>query len=1485
MAKTKQTGKGQPRVHTFFQSNRGQATPTSTPTARSSSDPNRATHTAGTSRRGPQTSSQVNPISPTTQEVELAQSEHSRVSGLTNSQSSSVNSSVSFDLDSTTSSPSKKNKKKRKDKRRSQSSPSKPKSPPRLDPDTSGDHPHMPPPRLPGRENTKPSGGPQGSPSATTQPSGNSPTPPRPNPKKRAAQSNQMETESTPETPASPLRNSPAENHPSLEPARTPGPEAPAESTKEATQEADEDLPSRLQVDPKKAPTRVWMRVCSKIKISQYEGLSTRAFQAERVDSDLPGIRTLLAQTRLKENIDKGTLIQVEYDTLMNDAVAHTFAPNNVFYHEDAEKKGLPSKSAFLAFTVRLAATPVEALPSWDPSVKSLVHPNFWERLWYAAYLKYGSVKSTSNQLARDVANKQTDSQTNQSIPPGTPTPGSSSKTGPATQPSRKGRSYPSTRRRKPHDSQRKSKTFFWVQGPVSPPYTKPDQGSELQGSYFCELLHELRQASPDCIIALNSTAKNANQRKPITPAMDQSEWPSTKYDVDKYTQHFWFSKAGRPMEFVVALQHDETPEQLMEAFHERREEHGFSLSIHAIQQWNTSTVCWLLGSNQHCDLLALAEAIMNHTTWQSNFPDQPQAKIYCMYQIIKTDPAEFITDWANRVQAVHLICRHQDRHKVLSVVSKIYNLKARRNFPLHRKYQVYANAGDRSMAVGAAMIPTVKAARKAQQKYVNSLRFRVLEGAIEDPTQPVFGQGPPLTAMMAGLTHPDFNKPLIASFDRTSPESQDFTVAFPASNAALVQELLDRLYIYWKDKYGDSAGAPFFTEYIQSQEAAFSITGFGIVSTADRLLAEMDTGLNEWEGLEEGSDQEEEEQMEEMPLVQNIQHIRMRIPMAYSTHTLVKLRDDAISESTRRSLRVDAVSEVDQKSIAFAEWARDMDIPQVIASLPFKTVWDIPGFPPKRPPSDNPIKDPKGARMYELHRLLYDLDQSIEVPAPDADFLDLYHQWDDQHGGKDYNYSTYSQAKQYHMLLGMCKKEHISSSLFFHRYALCSFDRILELHSQRRLIQAYPQPTYFGAPKTDPVVALPVFKASAADRQTFYYWMNHHPNKDSLTTLLGRQRLHLFGLACFQLFYIKEQDCPKSTFAKLFGLTITAADIVDLQATYLHELQTLTANFRRAWEVTLPDDQSDMSMGLHDDDGYWDPPLDIIQEAPASSPPAPNRLSSTTGTTEEPFPEDARPRSVSFRVAKAAVRQAAASDSDEDAEMAIDPEESGPPPADQDMKETPQEPASQPHYCAYTIRPHLLHLEETCEHLQEVPALPLLAQFDKYFQPWYLATTKSTEPAPEMHCMKRVMFRECVMHTLQGKESPTKDDFENYFKDLQDIPYRQWTFRQEHWPPTPVLFEDAPNGLLISPRPRGTPLSQSLLSHLTEHPFTKDRDLLLQEVLADLFYTAFPDNPEQSLCKWLDTGNWDHLHPIMADLDPNNSSPSREVLGEVAQA
>ena len=146
MAKTKQTGKGQPRVNTFFQSNRGQATPTSTPTARSSSDPNRATHTAGTSRRGPQTSSQVNPISPTTQEVELAQSEHSRVSGLTNSQSSSVNSSVSFDLDSTTSSPSKKNKKKRKDKRRSQSSPSKPKSPPRARPrHLRGPSPHATP--------------------------------------------------------------------------------------------------------------------------------------------------------------------------------------------------------------------------------------------------------------------------------------------------------------------------------------------------------------------------------------------------------------------------------------------------------------------------------------------------------------------------------------------------------------------------------------------------------------------------------------------------------------------------------------------------------------------------------------------------------------------------------------------------------------------------------------------------------------------------------------------------------------------------------------------------------------------------------------------------------------------------------------------------------------------------------------------------------------------------------------------------------------------------------------------------------------------------------------------------------------------------------------------------------------------------------------------------------------------------------------------
>ena len=119
----------------------------------------------------------------------------------------------------------------------------------------------------------------------------------------------------------------------------------------------------------------------------------------------------------------------------------------------------------------------------------------------------------------------------------------------------------------------------------------------------------------------------------------------------------------------------------------------------------------------------------------------------------------------------------------------------------------------------------------------LSELVTHTLINAIEDIEATVVGGGPPLNTVLAGMTHPEEDRPLFLSFDPVPHKPCTHIFAFLKRDEALAIEALTRLGVYVKLKYGNQATAPFTSQFIQQQLDQFTITTEGIQSQADDYL------------------------------------------------------------------------------------------------------------------------------------------------------------------------------------------------------------------------------------------------------------------------------------------------------------------------------------------------------------------------------------------------------------------------------------------------------------------------------------------------------------------------------------------------------------------------------------------------------------------------------------------------------------------------
>ena len=932
------------------------------------------------------------------------------------------------------------------------------------------------------------------------------------------------------------------------------------------------------KVNRRQKPTPHWSRATQGIRVTDFKPIQREAFLHPVKDSELPGIKAIFQSTRLAKQVATETMEETTYEEIVSSAMAPSMDSSNAFFFQDLEDQGKANKAAFLRFMVRLGNTPVENLPNWDAADGAIINPSFWERMWYEVYKRFGAV-GTINATLKTVAasprrSPAASAGTSDLFPPlhNAPPPGDA-RTRPLNPYIAKGK-----KKRRSTDLQRSHTTWVLVKGVPTPSHSTQTGCDTAVKDYFSNLLTMLRLVSPDVIISPSNNHSATNQARasakalPITPTSGPEEMPGNKWKVTAYCNEIFFAKQGMAQEFVMCLLHDEHPTAFIDKFNSL--DGDFHLAKHVHQTWKVSSCCWLQGSNEHCYRPDLEKAIQEQPAFQSLVQANPGLTIRLLWKPVRVSVNERI-DWKFRTNALHVLTQAPKRNKVLSVLETIFDRKRKKNFPLNRRYVVCPDGSDEMMAISAEGSKDLVTQRRDQRRFLHNLRSRIMDGAIEEAEAPVYGGGPTLRAIMSGLYHPEKQSLVILSMDRLSPDSMTWVFTFKRQFEAMANELLDRLYMFFKARFGISAKRPFTFEYIEDQEANFRITPQGIVSAGDAMLAARAEDREDWEELDDLDDFPAEEEPERVAATMVlIEDLRLHVPEHFRTHSLMQAKD-AASVSTTKSVKCDAVAKPEVfKGLLELEPPDTFDHDRAFGQLRYKSLEDIPGFPGQIPVSQIIVKDPLGAHIEELHRHVALLEESLNLPEPPPDFNDFYFPWREANGS-DYVDGQWNRAQQKRMLQAMIHLEHTTSHEFFEKHQYNLMPAILVEHTMVRVCQSYPQSTYFKCTKDQPVVALPVFPPGHPQRVMFYTLLQHNPELPVLQTMRHHDRFHLLGLAAYHILDIQKDRCTIQEFAQTFGLTVTQEMIHRIQNAYIQRCRSTTEAFRTSHHIELQSQQS----------------------------------------------------------------------------------------------------------------------------------------------------------------------------------------------------------------------------------------------------------------------------------------------------------------------
>ena len=195
----------------------------------------------------------------------------------------------------------------------------------------------------------------------------------------------------------------------------------------------------------------------------------------------------------------------------------------------------------------------------------------------------------------------------------------------------------------------------------------------------------------------------------------------------------------GSEPKYQICVRHDDPLDKLLKHLASLEQPNDFHFSKHPHQTWKVVQFCWLHGSNEHCDTKLLATEMMNHSQFRT-LRDKG-ASLMLAWDFIAISPHEQI-NWRDRVYAMHVQVQEQHRNAALEVLLKIYDSKAKTQFPLHRKHKIFPNVGENAMSVSGKHARTQAAATSAQKQLKQTMKTCVWEQAIANIDSPMIAGG-----------------------------------------------------------------------------------------------------------------------------------------------------------------------------------------------------------------------------------------------------------------------------------------------------------------------------------------------------------------------------------------------------------------------------------------------------------------------------------------------------------------------------------------------------------------------------------------------------------------------------------------------------------------------------------------------------------------------------------------------------------------------
>jgi hypothetical protein len=522
--------------------------------------------------------------------------------------------------------------------------------------------------------------------------------------------------------------------------------------------------------------------------------------------------------------------------------------------------------------------------------------------------------------------------------------------------------------------------------------------------------------------------------------------------------QDFYLSPLGYPMSFTAAMGHDETQPLLLDKLHELQS-HGYTYSLAPIQAASISTPGMLLGTTRNTNLEDLAKAILNHKLVQSNlvlpFASDPiPFQLSLSWKHIREDRITPVPG-DHQASAVHISCARAHRVQLLDVMCKIYDHKATRNFPNHKKYDFLPNGADTLTKLDSTDKATVAKMCSTQRTYVLSRAFHDIQDAVSSMHPPLYGGGPTLYEHLVGLRHPDLPIHLIGEVNKVPEHENTYRVTFSKDLAPVVTKILDRLYMFFRQRFGPGVTLPFFRKYVQDQEREFTISEGRLLSKEDKHMAAY-ANLLAAAPAQLSDDQPDPSDL--TPRV-TLQEIRIEIPGAFRIQRSKDIRTDwaASIASTKASHQVDSISNV--KSVSSAWTLDDMEsldlddsdlddhMETQSDSKPkarrYTQLQEIPGFPGPVPASMKPFTSPEGAHMIWPFLIINKLQAGYNIPPLIEEFYVEYQDWTQRvHTAADFR--TYPEAQQKQMLWQMILREQVEVLDFFQAMADIQFNHVL---------------------------------------------------------------------------------------------------------------------------------------------------------------------------------------------------------------------------------------------------------------------------------------------------------------------------------------------------------------------------------------------------------------------------------------------------------